>query len=69
LKRSLFIIIMGILILAGCSSSVDIDGEKITYEELQDKIEKGQDHLEEIESTITKSENELEDLKEKEKNY
>src|SRR5690625_3761753 len=66
MKRSL-IFIIGLILLVGCSSSVDIEGKKVTYEELQEENKQSESDLQEIESAISKSESELETLTEKEK--
>jgi len=72
IKRLIGLIIL-LVLLVGCSNSTDIDGEKVTFEELQDKISEKEDDLEEVENKIKSSEKDLnrieKDLSDNKKKY
>jgi len=57
--KRVFIILGVFLFLAGCSDSVDIDGEKVDYDELQDKIAEKEKELDNIKDSISDAESNL----------
>lgn len=70
MKRLL--LLLPLLLLVACQSSVDIEGEKVTYDELQEKLEELRDDIQEkgsrqedLKERITKRTTELGELTEK----
>lgn len=53
MKKIVFLLIVVLLALGGCSNTVEVDGAKVTYDELQTKIESRQSELDEIEGKLT----------------
>ena len=54
MKKIMFVLV-AILLLAGCGKKVDIDGEKISYEELQRSIEEKQKELDDISKDLNEN--------------
>lgn len=61
--KRLLIILMAVFLLSACGKSVDIDGEKVNYEELQVKIEDKEKELNEVSQELDEGKEHYEELK------
>jgi len=65
LKKLLFIAVLVLLVLAGCSEeTVKIDGEATNYEDLQVKIKEAEKELDGMEKELSTTNSDLEDINE-----
>jgi|GEM_PF-5166236 len=69
MKRVFVLLTVAFFLVACGSKSVDIEGEKVTYDELKEKIKEKEEELDEITIDLNKNKNHYEELQEIEEEH